>query len=115
MNPFPSAPTSAPRANDARMIAVTTASTIRAIRFLQMLDRPYIPPTPASFEVQRSASSVQSSTFKFASQLSSVKTPPTLPKRMDAIFLDKLNPQQRAAATAPLETPLLIIAGAGTG
>jgi DNA helicase-2/ATP-dependent DNA helicase PcrA len=34
---------------------------------------------------------------------------------MDATFLDKLNPQQRAAATAPLDTPLLIIAGAGTG
>src|SRR2546423_520252 len=34
---------------------------------------------------------------------------------MDAPFLDTLNPQQRAAATAPLETPLLIIAGAGTG
>jgi DNA helicase-2/ATP-dependent DNA helicase PcrA len=34
---------------------------------------------------------------------------------MDAPFLSTLNPQQRAAATAPLETPLLIIAGAGTG
>src|SRR3954447_4637819 len=34
---------------------------------------------------------------------------------MDATFLDTLNPQQRAAATAPLESPLLIIAGAGTG
>ncbi|MDB5323074.1 MAG: UvrD/REP helicase [Phycisphaerales bacterium] len=34
---------------------------------------------------------------------------------MDAPFLDTLNPQQRAAATAPLESPLLIIAGAGTG
>jgi DNA helicase-2/ATP-dependent DNA helicase PcrA len=34
---------------------------------------------------------------------------------MDAPHLDTLNPQQRAAATAPLETPLIIIAGAGTG
>ncbi len=34
---------------------------------------------------------------------------------MEAPHLDKLNPQQRAAASAPLETPLLIIAGAGTG
>jgi len=34
---------------------------------------------------------------------------------MEAPYLDNLNPQQRAAATAPLETPLLIIAGAGTG
>src|SRR5690348_10168142 len=34
---------------------------------------------------------------------------------MDAPYLANLNPQQRAAATAPLETPLLIIAGAGTG
>lgn len=33
---------------------------------------------------------------------------------MDATWLDKLNPQQRAAATAGNE-PLLIIAGAGTG
>src|SRR5688500_18776459 len=33
---------------------------------------------------------------------------------MDATFLDKLNPQQRAAATYPTG-PLLIIAGAGTG
>jgi DNA helicase-2/ATP-dependent DNA helicase PcrA len=30
-------------------------------------------------------------------------------------WLDKLNPQQRAAATAPREVPLLIVAGAGTG
>src|SRR5688572_7375237 len=36
-------------------------------------------------------------------------------QRMDAPHLDTLNPQQRAAATAPRETPLLIIAGAGTG
>src|SRR4051812_40531672 len=36
-------------------------------------------------------------------------------ERMDAPYLDKLNSQQRAAAGAPLETPLLIIAGAGTG
>src|SRR4051794_29040751 len=37
--------------------------------------------------------------------------------RMDAkaSWLDKLNPQQRAAATAAREVPLLIIAGAGTG
>jgi DNA helicase-2/ATP-dependent DNA helicase PcrA len=34
---------------------------------------------------------------------------------MEAPYLDKLNPQQRAAASAPLETPLLIIAGAGAG
>jgi DNA helicase-2/ATP-dependent DNA helicase PcrA len=34
---------------------------------------------------------------------------------MDAPFLASLNPQQRAAATAPLDQPLLIIAGAGTG
>jgi DNA helicase-2/ATP-dependent DNA helicase PcrA len=34
---------------------------------------------------------------------------------MEAPHLDKLNPQQRAAASAPVETPLLIIAGAGTG
>lgn len=34
---------------------------------------------------------------------------------MDAAWLDKLNPQQRAAATADRELPLLIIAGAGTG
>src|SRR3954454_24666526 len=34
---------------------------------------------------------------------------------MDAAWLDKLNPQQRAAATHPAESPLLIIAGAGTG
>src|SRR5712671_1608179 len=34
---------------------------------------------------------------------------------MDAPFLDTLNAQQRAAATTPLESPLLIIAGAGTG
>src|SRR4051794_15375813 len=32
-----------------------------------------------------------------------------------ASWLDKLNPQQRAAATAAREVPLLIIAGAGTG
>jgi hypothetical protein len=30
-------------------------------------------------------------------------------------WLDKLNPQQRAAATAARDVPLLIIAGAGTG
>ena len=34
---------------------------------------------------------------------------------MDAPHLDNLNPQQRAAAAPRLETPLLIIAGAGTG
>src|SRR5436190_5778474 len=34
---------------------------------------------------------------------------------MDASTQNKLNDQQRAAATAPLEQPLLIIAGAGTG
>jgi DNA helicase-2/ATP-dependent DNA helicase PcrA len=34
---------------------------------------------------------------------------------MDAPYLANLNPQQRAAATAPLGSPLLIIAGAGTG
>jgi DNA helicase-2/ATP-dependent DNA helicase PcrA len=34
---------------------------------------------------------------------------------MDAPYLANLNPQQRAAATAPLDQPLLIIAGAGTG
>src|SRR3954462_1311785 len=34
---------------------------------------------------------------------------------MDAAWLDKLNPQQRAAATHPADNPLLIIAGAGTG
>src|SRR3954471_3055006 len=34
---------------------------------------------------------------------------------MDATWLDKLNPQQRAAATRPSDQPLLIIAGAGTG
>src|SRR4051812_17075868 len=34
---------------------------------------------------------------------------------MDAAWLDKLNPQQRAAATHPSDAPLLIIAGAGTG
>jgi len=34
---------------------------------------------------------------------------------MDASWLDQLNPQQRAAATAPQDAPLLIIAGAGTG
>ncbi len=34
---------------------------------------------------------------------------------MDASWLDKLNPQQRAAATHPNDRPLLIIAGAGTG
>jgi DNA helicase-2/ATP-dependent DNA helicase PcrA len=34
---------------------------------------------------------------------------------MDAAWLDKLNPQQRAAATHPADSPLLIIAGAGTG
>ena len=34
---------------------------------------------------------------------------------MDASYLDKLNPQQRAAATAPADQPVLIIAGAGTG
>jgi DNA helicase-2/ATP-dependent DNA helicase PcrA len=34
---------------------------------------------------------------------------------MDAPFLANLNPQQRAAATASLDQPLLIIAGAGTG
>ncbi|MDW8261661.1 MAG: ATP-dependent helicase [Phycisphaerales bacterium] len=34
---------------------------------------------------------------------------------MDAGWLDSLNPQQRAAATAPADRPLLIIAGAGTG
>jgi DNA helicase-2/ATP-dependent DNA helicase PcrA len=33
---------------------------------------------------------------------------------MDAI-LDKLNPQQRDAATAPLDRPVLVVAGAGTG
>src|SRR4051794_35461898 len=35
--------------------------------------------------------------------------------RMDAACLDKLTPQQRAAATPPADSPLLIIAGAGTG
>src|SRR5688572_26421076 len=45
-----------------------------------------------------------------------VKTAPTPSKpRMDAPFLSSLNPQQRSAATAPLETPTLIVAGAGTG
>ena len=34
---------------------------------------------------------------------------------MDAAWLDKLNVQQRAAATHPADNPLLIIAGAGTG
>jgi DNA helicase-2/ATP-dependent DNA helicase PcrA len=34
---------------------------------------------------------------------------------MDAPYLANLNPQQRAAATAPVDEPLLIIAGAGTG
>jgi DNA helicase-2/ATP-dependent DNA helicase PcrA len=34
---------------------------------------------------------------------------------MDAPFLANLNPEQRAAATAPLDAPLLIVAGAGTG
>src|SRR5215218_8859541 len=34
---------------------------------------------------------------------------------MDAAWLDKLNAQQRAAATHPSDAPLLIIAGAGTG
>lgn len=34
---------------------------------------------------------------------------------MDADWLANLNPQQRAAATADRDTPLLIIAGAGTG
>ena len=34
---------------------------------------------------------------------------------MDASYLDKLNDRQRAAASAPREQPLLIIAGAGTG
>src|SRR5688572_17511207 len=34
---------------------------------------------------------------------------------MDAAWLDKLNAQQRAAATHPADKPLLIIAGAGTG
>jgi DNA helicase-2/ATP-dependent DNA helicase PcrA len=34
---------------------------------------------------------------------------------MDASFLSTLNEQQRVAATAPLESPVLIIAGAGTG
>src|SRR5687767_12275935 len=40
--------------------------------------------------------------------------PRSLP-RMDAAPPDKLNPQQRAAATHPADRPLLIIAGAGTG
>ncbi|MEZ0267486.1 MAG: ATP-dependent helicase, partial [Phycisphaerae bacterium] len=35
--------------------------------------------------------------------------------RMDAAYLAALNDQQRAAAVAPRETPLLIVAGAGTG
>jgi DNA helicase-2/ATP-dependent DNA helicase PcrA len=34
---------------------------------------------------------------------------------MDATHLSSLNPQQRAAATHPADSPLLIIAGAGTG
>src|SRR3954463_3694693 len=42
-------------------------------------------------------------------------TPNTLRTRLDAPHLDNLNPQQRAAASAPLDTPLLIVAGAGTG
>jgi DNA helicase-2/ATP-dependent DNA helicase PcrA len=34
---------------------------------------------------------------------------------MDAAWLDRLNDQQRAAATHPRDVPLLIVAGAGTG
>src|SRR5688572_14781112 len=53
---------------------------------------------------------------RIAFQPSRVTTAPTLSKpRMDAPFLSSLNPQQRSAATAPLETPTLIVAGAGTG
>jgi DNA helicase II / ATP-dependent DNA helicase PcrA len=36
-------------------------------------------------------------------------------RRMDAPFLSTLNDQQRIAATAPIDSPVLIIAGAGTG